>query len=456
MKEVHKYGGTSVDLLEQVVSVIVSRKEYHPHVCVSAFSGITDKLLALVEQAEERKTLETTSIENLKNLHLKKIEDGIKDETARSAIQEKFSEFFDANISRIQDAYQSIVNNGFHIQHHDTIMGFGEQISAYVISELLSFTLKSENLFGKYVNLGEAVTTEHKSAGKVFKEELKANIARIIIEEKQDNEIPIITGFIGKVPGGILYAIDRGYTDYCGALTASIIQADRFIIFKEVDGVCSTDPRIVTENCLLLEELSYVEVLKMASAGMKAVNTEAVKPAMNAEITIEVRNTSKPDNPGTKIVAKREHHEDRTIQNIPIKKEVCVIRFGGFITKLEENLELKLMQLLEKHQIKKFFSTTDCAGTSVVIPESKKVELLIDDLKVFGEVKTISNCAIVAIVGEEMKGKVGTLAKATEAIAQTGASIHMVAQGASEIGIDFVVDESKVNEVVASVHKTFF
>jgi aspartate kinase len=207
---------------------------------------------------------------------------------------------------------------------------------------------------------------------------------------------------------------------------------------------------------LLLEELSYIEVLKMASGGMKAINTEAVKPAMNDNIPIEVRNTKTPNTKGTLIKSVRKMEDKKAIQCITIKEEVCVIRFGGFDDELQK-FELVLMNLLEKYRFRKFFSTSDRAGTTVVISyKTNKVEKLIEELEEYGQVKFAKNCALLAIVGEEMQGRVGVLAKATQAISKTGASIYSVVQGASEIGIDFVIDQEYLNKSVKSLHKEFF
>jgi aspartokinase/homoserine dehydrogenase 1 len=457
MKEVHKFGGTSVDKLDQVVKVIISRKEENPYVAVSAFSGFTDQLLALIKDAEAQKVFSQETFDNFVDFHFKKIKEGVELESDASFLQDQFLKFFQERSAEIQEAYNDIVNNGYSAKSHDKILGFGEQISAFVVSQLLTLRLKSEEKKGKFVDLGKIIQLPVQKADKAFLEALRAAIAKEIVENKEDNEILVMTGFLGEIPGGILYSIDRGYTDFTGALAASILHAKRYIIFKEVDGVCSADPRIVQKGCLLLKELSYTEVLKMASGGMKAVNTEAVKPAMKSAIPIEVRNTLTPNQEGTKIVASREMQKNRKIQNIPVKKDVCIVRFGGYNDGMEENLEEKLIHFLDKHRIKKFFSTTDGAGTSVVLPwDEKKIEMLIDDLQVFATTKLMKNCAIVAVVGEEMRGRVGVISTAAQALASKNISIKMIAQGASEIGIDFVVNEEEVNDAIAVLHEAFF
>jgi len=457
MKEVHKFGGTSVDKMEQVIKVIISRKDKNPYVTVSAFSGFTDKLLECIDLAENQKPFDTKLFDAFIEFHLKKIEEGSADKETANFLKEKFAEFFQKNSPRIQRAYENIIKKGYSAKDHDTILGFGEQISAFVLSELLTLRLKSEERKGKFIDLGEAVNADFSEANHVFLEALKESVSKKVIDEKEDDEILIMTGFIGAVPGGILHSIDRGYTDFTGAFVSALLHAKRYIIFKEVDGVCSADPRIVTKGCLLLKELSYTEVLKMASGGMKAVNTEAVKPAMKESIPIEVRNLMSPEKEGTIILASREMQENRYIQNIPVKKGVCIIRFGGYNDSMESNLEMKLLSLLDKHKIRRFFSTSDGAGTSVVLPfHEKKIEMLMDDLSVFGVVKIIKDCGIIAIVGEEMRGQVGVIAKASDSLAAEGISIHMIAQGASEIGIDFVIPEERINDAIGSLHKTFF
>jgi bifunctional aspartokinase / homoserine dehydrogenase 1 len=457
MKEVLKFGGTSVDKLDLLVSIILEKKEFRPYICVSAFSGVTDLLLSFIQKLEHGENWGKSDYEELKKIHLKKIEEGVENDDAKKYLYKKFDNFFLHKIPDVQKVCMNLLEKGFNYSDHDALLGFGEQLSAFLVSEYISFSLRLEEVQGKYIDLSHIIKGSFKSADHVFFQALRESLIQDVFEKKEDNEILIFTGYFGRVPGGILYSIDRGYTDFMAAFLSSLLKVDRFTIFKEVDGVCSTDPSLAGKNCLLLSELSYLEVLKMASGGMKAVNTEAVRPAMKAEIPIEVRNILYPNSRGTRIIKKRELHERRLIQNIPMKRNVCIVRFGGITEDKDENLELKLLQFLEKHRLKKFFSTTDIAGTSVVLPyNEKKIDLLMEDLRIFGNVYLNKNCAIVAIVGEEMRDKTGVIAKASSAMASEGICIYMTAQGASRVAIDFVVLEEDVERAVKKLHEVFF
>lgn len=458
MKEVLKFGGTSVDKLDVLVAIILKRKEFQCHVCVSAFSGVTDMILSFLKKLEQGEDVNDSDCDKLKSFHVKKIHEGVEDKETREFLLQKLDEFFLHKIPELKQLCMSLLKKGFNHNDYDGILGFGERVSAFLVSEYVSFSLRFEEMKGKYVDLSSIIKGSFKSADHIFFEALRESFIHDIFEKKGDDEILIFTGCFGRVPGGILHSIDRGYTDFTAAFLAAILKADRFIIFKDVDGLCSADPRLLSnKDYLLLSELSYLELLKMASGGMKAVNTQAVRPAMKAEIPIEVRNILSPDNSGTCIIKHRELDSKRLIQNISMKRNICVLRFGGITDDAHENLELKLLQLLEKHCLKKFFSTTDTAGTSVVLPfDEKKIDLLVGDLKVFGNVYVDKNCAIVAIVGEEMRDKMGVIAKASSALASEDISILMTAQGASRVAIDFVVLEECVERAVAKLHEVFF
>ena len=457
MKEIYKFWGTSVDYLEQVANIIVKKNDTKiPHACVSAFSWVTDLLINLIENAKKW-ILNDDTIKELKDFHYWKLEKWIVTIEYKEIVEYKFSEFFDAKIEKIKLHLENIIDNWINHYDHDVIIWFWEQISAYLLSEIITCIVAWNDENGLYVDLWEIVTEEHKKADKVFLEDLRVNIAKRLIDDKKSNEIPIIWGFIWKVPWWILNSIDRGYTDFTSALVASVVQAKKLIIFKEVDWICTADPRIVWGSCLLLDRLSYIEVLKMASAWMKAINTEAVKPAMKDNIPIEVRNTFYPENPWTLITAQRDLKPNHEIQTIPSKRWICIVRFWGYESFLTDNLWIKLLELIDKHRLKKFFSTSDSAWYSVALAYDKvKIEALKDDLIHYANVKFTANCAIVWIVWEEMQGQIWVFAKAANAISWNSINIHMVAQWASELLAAFVIDEKELDKAIISLHQVFF
>ena len=216
--------------------------------------------------------------------------------------------------------------------------------------------------------------------------------------------------------------------------------------------------KIVKERAVLLKRLSYLEVLKMASSWMKAINTEAVKPAMSDNIPIEVRNTFYPDRVWTHISSYRDLNPNVQIQTIPSKKWVCILRFGWLNDWfMWDNLWQILSQMIKKHKIKRFFSTSDDAWFSVVLKfEKEKIEELIDDLKSYANVRMNYDCAIVWIVWEEMRWNIWTFTKAANAISWNWINMHMVAQWASEISIAFVIDESDSAKAINAIHEVFF
>ena len=458
MKEVYKFWGTSVDYLEQIAIIILNKKKTNlPHVCVSAFSWITDNLLDLIDDAKTWKDINNW-IEKIKLIHFEKLESWIKTKQLIEPLKKTFENFYDKKIVEIKKHLLSISKSGVEVKDFDPIIWFWEQISAFLLSEIISLLWKSTEIKWRFVDLWKLVTYNFKNADKVFLEAVRNEIAKVIIEDWHDNQIPIITWFIWKVPWWILNWIDRWYTDFTSAIVASVISAKKLIIFKEVDGICSADPRIVWNECILLKHLSYTEVLKMASSWMKAINTEAVKPAMADNIPIEVRNTLYPDNEGTLITDSRKINPNVKIQTIPSKKWVSIVRFWSYNDWLMwENLWVKLSQMIKSHRVKRYFSTSDEAWFSVVVKqESEKISALADDLKAYATVKINNNCAIVWIVWEEMKWAIWTFALAANAISDQNINIHMVSQWASEISIAFVIDEQESKKAIKALHKAFF
>ncbi len=458
MKEIYKFWWTSVDHLEQVANIIVNNKDSRlPHACVSAFSWVTDLLLNLIESAKYWKDCNNLLID-IKKFHIEKINNWIKNKDFLKAINSSFINFFDSNLHKIEKHLQNISTKWININNFDPVIWFWEQISAFLLSITVSLIWKSKSTKWKYIDLWKVVTKDFKVADKIFIQAVRSNIATKIIEDIDESEIPIITGYFWKVPWWILNSIDRWYTDFTASLVASVISAKKLVIFKEVDWICSADPKIVKERAVLLKRLSYLEVLKMASSWMKAINTEAVKPAMSDNIPIEVRNTFYPDRVWTHISSYRDLNPNVQIQTIPSKKWVCILRFGWLNDWfMWDNLWQILSQMIKKHKIKRFFSTSDDAWFSVVLKfEKEKIEELIDDLKSYANVRMNYDCAIVWIVWEEMRWNIWTFTKAANAISWNWINMHMVAQWASEISIAFVIDESDSAKAINAIHEVFF
>jgi aspartate kinase len=274
--------------------------------------------------------------------------------------------------------------------------------------------------------------------------------------------IVIYPGFFGYRADGSIATFPRGGSDITGSILAAAIRADVYENFTDVDSVYPVDPRIVPEVNSGIDTMTYREMRELAYAGFGVFNDEAIFPAVQARIPINVRNTNHPSSPGTMIVQTRRVipgtvtgiASDGGFANIIIDK-YCMNREIGFTRKLLSILEDEGVSYehipsgIDSISVIIRGSGFDSATEKRVVARIKK-ELTPDSLIV------AHDYVMLMVVGEGMAFSAGMLAKATGALAHAGVNISMVNQGASEISFMIGINSADRDTAVRALYHTFF
>jgi aspartate kinase len=188
-------------------------------------------------------------------------------------------------------------NREYSPKDYDYVVSFGERFSAV----LLASALNKENTLAQPVDSAKVIVTTNKfnNARALIPQSIKQahKILRPLLER---NKIPVITGFYGATEEGIVATLGRGGSDYSATILAHVLDAKQVILWKEVNGVFSEDPKI-NKNAQFLPELSYEEALDLARKGAKILHPEAMLPVSSKAIPVWVKNTFNPKCIGTKI-----------------------------------------------------------------------------------------------------------------------------------------------------------
>src|ERR1041384_5079367 len=294
------------------------------------------------------------------------------------------------------------------------------------------------------------------------KAKIKNITPRRIHELVQEGNVVIVAGFQGQTIEGQVTTLGRGGSDLTAIALAAAVQADLCQIYTDVDGVYTADPRIVS-SARKLEEISYDEMLELASLGAKVMQSRSVEFAKKFGVVFEVR-SSLNDNPGTIVKEETESMEDVVIRGVSLDKNQAKVTLvavpdnpgvAARIFKAIGDATVNVDMIVQNISHGTGAPATDLSFT-VDKAELLKAQKVIDSLKKeIGYKETISDEKIgkLSIVGVGMKSHTGVAGKMFETLAEEGVNIDMIST--SEIKISVVIDLAKGEQAVKAVHAAF-
>ena len=277
-----------------------------------------------------------------------------------------------------------------------------------------------------------------------------------------EGNVVIVAGFQGETPEGQITTLGRGGSDLTAIALAAALKADLCQIYTDVDGVYTADPRIVP-GARKLAEISYDEMLELASSGAKVMQSRSVKFAKKFGVIFEVR-SSLNDNPGTIVKEETANMEDVVIRGVSLDKNQAKITLVGVhdrpgvaarIFKSLGEATVNVDMIVQNVSHGAGTPATDISFT-LDKPDLLKARKVIDGLKGevgFGEIIAKEKIGKLSIVGVGMKSHSGVAAKMFETLAKEGVNIDMIST--SEIKISVVIDLDKGEQAMKAVHAAF-
>jgi aspartate kinase len=274
-----------------------------------------------------------------------------------------------------------------------------------------------------------------------------ANLAKSLADTR---EVIVFPGFFGCTKAGGTVTFPRGGSDITGAILAAAVKASEYENFTDVDSVFAVDPRIVS-NAKAINLLTYREMRELAYAGFGVFHDEAIVPAVQAHIPICIKNTNRPEAPGTRIVPTRSYTSGGVV-GIASADGFCTLSLDKYLMNREIGFGRRLLQIIEEEGLSYEHVPSGIDNISVVIretslPEGKKQHIL---------ARCKNELALIMVVGEGMRYTVGLARRATAALADAGVNIEMMNQGASEISMMFGVKDSDRKKAVKALYEAFF
>jgi bifunctional aspartokinase / homoserine dehydrogenase 1 len=296
---VMKFGGTSVadaSRIQRVAEIISSAaRSSHLVVVVSAMSGVTNKLMEAAAFAHGGSSAQVAALfRQLRARHEQVAGALIPSSAERSRIGRKMSSLFHEGEYLCQAA---LLARQVTPQVGDSIASLGERLSAPLVAAALAQrALKSEAIAATDLILTDANFGSADPHMDVTRERCESQLRPLL----RQGIIPVVTGFIGATAQGVLTTLGRGGSDYSATILGAALAADEVIIWTDVDGVMTADPRLVPNACTI-PEISYREAADLAYFGAKVLHPKTLRPVMESDTPVWIRNSFAPAKPGTRI-----------------------------------------------------------------------------------------------------------------------------------------------------------
>ena len=456
-----KFGGTSVGApaqIDQAARIVYGMRERKPIVVVSAMGGVTDALLQAGEAAVTGQTRQREDkLWEIRSRHDQAINELFKDRTIAVSVQDTERIIWE----EIQKVFTGVsLLREMSPRSRDLISSFGERLIVPVFAQYLT-TLGQE---AAPIDAREFVITSEESDFLLVDFEETRKRCQKLIKLAKAGTIPVVTGFICSTPAGVTTTLGRGGSDYTASIIGSCIKADEIQIWTDVSGVMTADPRIVPE-ARVLDRVSYKEAAEMSYFGAKVLHPQTIMPAVDEDIPIRIKNTFVPEAPGTLISAESptRQYSVKTVTSITGMTLVSVEGRGMigvpgvagrvFSTTARQRISvLMFSQGSSEQHISLVVNRQD--GDQTIKALKREFEGEIERRRI-DRVASITDIAIIALVGEGIKGVPGVAARAFGVLGTATINILMIAQGSSELNLSIVVRQKDAPRAVQLIHEAF-
>jgi len=461
--QVMKFGGTSVgdaSCMARAAQIIAqAARENRCVAVVSAMSGVTDRLIEGARQAEAGDSAAGEAlVEALRRQHETALASLLRREEDRAPIRLKMEKVLTEG-RRLTEG--TALLRELTPRALDAISSLGERLSA----ALVSAAVRELGVPSEAVEATELLVTDTLHGGaepqlELTREKSQARLRPLL----EKGTVPVVTGFIGATTEGQLTTLGRGGSDYSATILGAAMDANEVIIWTDVDGVLTADPRLVAD-ARTIPVISYREAAELAYFGAKVLHPKTLNPVVQAAIPVWIRNSFAPERPGTKITP-----EGRSIgggvKALTAIRDVTLISVGGpgivglpdvvgrtFSTTAAVRANVLLIsQSSSQNDICFIVSTADAHRTVEALRKEFAQDLAHQKVE---HITVDSNIAIVAVVGENMRGTPGIAGKTFNALGRENVNIIAIAQGSSECNISFVIEEKAVKTALVTTHKEF-
>jgi bifunctional aspartokinase / homoserine dehydrogenase 1 len=458
---VHKFGGSSVAdaaCFRRVAEIVEASANPREAIVLSACRGVTDALLELVSLAERPDKEFAPEIDALRTRHL-----ALAAALISKAEFEKYKTELERDCRDIAGMLKTVrLIRSSTYSMRDVIAGYGEIWSTRLFTPFLRerARIKGDIL---WVDTREVIIVEWGSLGPAVQWAPSEENLRKLVPLNFAGRL-IVTGFVATTTKGKQTTLGRNGSDFSGSIFGALLDAEEIIIWTDVDGVLSADPRLVP-NAQVIDQLSYNEAMELAYFGAKVIHPQTMEPAVARDIPIIIRNTFAPQKRGTLICSNPV--SALKVKGITSIDPVALVNLEGAGMIGVPGTAHRLFGALRDSGISVILISQGSSEHSIcfAIPEAQAVRAEEAVRRAFdaelrdGQIQHVDvaiGMSILAVVGDGMAGAHGVAAKVFNSLGDAAISVKAIAQGASERNISVVVDGKSAARALRAVHAAFY
>ncbi|MDO4903871.1 MAG: aspartate kinase [Limosilactobacillus sp.] len=280
--------------------------------------------------------------------------------------------------------------------------------------------------------------------------------------EYSDTELLIFPGFYGITVAGHIATFSRGGSDITGAILARGLHADIYENFTDVDAIYVANPKVVVHPAAI-STMTYREMRELSYAGFSVFHDEALIPAIEGNVPINVKNTNHPELPGTMIVPDKGFQPTDIVTGIVSGKHFAAIYLHKYLLNKEAGFTLRILNILAKHNVSYEHMPSGIDDITIILDKNQVNDELID--MVCNEIQEeinpdklewIDNYAILMVVGEGMVNRLGVTSDILDSLRDENIPVPIVNQGASRISTMIGTYDKDADRAVQAIYKRFF
>eukprot|EP00195_Chlamydomonas_chlamydogama_P005756 CAMPEP_0202902490 /NCGR_PEP_ID=MMETSP1392-20130828/16885_1 /ASSEMBLY_ACC=CAM_ASM_000868 /TAXON_ID=225041 /ORGANISM="Chlamydomonas chlamydogama, Strain SAG 11-48b" /LENGTH=481 /DNA_ID=CAMNT_0049589263 /DNA_START=346 /DNA_END=1791 /DNA_ORIENTATION=+ len=456
---VYKFGGSSVrdaERMMEVADIICSFPQYLPCVVLSAMGKTTNLLLECGEMALKTPPSMIADLAPLKavrQLHLETCDTLGVEAEVRAEVDKLLSELSQLliGISIMQD---------LTLRAKDSLVSFGERLSTRIFASYLRTQGVAARQYDA-MDLGLTTTDDFSNADVIYDESLPKIKAKLTRQPGSPKEVAIVTGFLGRgLQTGATTTLGRGGSDLTATVLGAALHLPEVQVWKDVDGVLTSDPRIVS-NTLPVNELTFEEATELAYFGAQVLHPQAMQPAIRAgNMGVRVKNSYNRAAPGTIISAKRDMSAT-LVTSIVLKKDVTLVDIISTRMMGQYGFLARVFDEFRRCKMSVDVVATSEVSVSLTLDPKKlndleaDMEMLRGDLNKIAQVSYRTGLCIVSLICNVEKTS-HILQRAFSVFSREGIQVQMMSQGASKTNISLVVDGALGQRAVQVLHAEFF
>ncbi|HTS56796.1 MAG TPA: lysine-sensitive aspartokinase 3 [Terriglobales bacterium] len=448
---VMKFGGTSVEdgkAIERVAEIVGSRCDEKPVVVVSALARVTDSLVTMSQLAASASLAEGLRLHRQVRQRHFAVLGSLVNGRGETEVRSRLQALFDS----LEEVLRGVAALGeLSPRTSDNLLSFGELLS----SQIVNTAFRARGIDAVLVDSRQLMVTDASYTRAVpQREETNRRLRQSLKPLLTSGRVPVMGGFIAATAEGIPTTLGRGGSDFSAALIGAGLGARKIEIWTDVEGMMTTDPRLCPD-ARRIDVIGFDEASELAHFGAKVLHPATLIPAVEKNIPVYILNSRNPESKGTCIRA-RARPSKTILRSIAAKRGVKIVNVRLPRIIAPQGFLHALFEAFDRHACPADLVSTSDVSVSVAVEASRDLAGLVQDLKRLGNVEVEDNKAILCLVGEKLRGRIGVAARVFGVLAGAGINVHMISQGASEINISFVIEERDIPEAVKQLHAYFF